>query len=217
MKVHPIDRKELWLAQAALFVAILLQILAWAINPELSYGPHGLIVATEIALAVILGLTAGRRHLRKGHLYRMLSFFLLGLISLANITSFALVAKLLIFESTGLSGREVLVAALAIFLTNIIIFALWYWEIDSPGLTGTRWSKHDKDFHFTEQDLGKDYADWQPTFGDYLYLSMTNAINFAAADARPITTQAKGLMATQALLSVFTLALILSRSISILS
>jgi uncharacterized membrane protein len=216
MKIHPIERKELWLAQAALFVAILLQVAAWVINPELTYGPHNLIVGTEIALAIMLGLTAGRRHLQKSALYRNLSFILLGLISFANITSFVLVARLLIFDSGILSGRELLLAALAIFITNIIIFALWYWEIDSPGLSGRRWSKHDKDFQFTQQDIGKDFVNWQPSFIDYLYLSTTNAINFAPADSRPISAQAKILMGTQALVSAFTVALILARSISII-
>ncbi len=216
MKVQPLGRKELWFAQAALLVAILLQIVAWVINPELSYGPHNLIVGTEIALVILLGFTAGKRKIRNSSLYRFMAFVLLGLISLANITSFFLVARLLLTESQGLSGKELLIAALAIFLTNVIIFALWYWEIDSPGLTGSRWSKHDKDFQFTQQDIGEEFKDWQPTFVDYMYLSLTNAINFAPADARPISNQAKALMGTQALISVFTLALILARSISIL-
>ena len=216
MKIHPIGRSELWQAQGVLFVAIMLQIVVWGINPELTYGPHGLIVITELALSVIIGLSASKRHLRSSSLYRTLSLLLLGLISLANITSFVLVAKLLIIDASVLSGRELLVSAIAIFLTNIIVFALWYWEIDSPGLTGTRWSKHDKDFQFTQQDMPRDFHDWQPSFIDYLYLSVTNGINFAPADTKPITTQAKALMGTQALISVFTLALIFARSISIL-
>ena len=216
MKIHPITRRELWLAQAALFVAILLQIAVWAINPSLTYGPHQLIITFEVALSAIIGLAATDRHKWSGRWYRSLSLVLLGLISLANISSSILVARLLIIGQAGLSGRELLLAAMAIFVTNIIVFALWYWEIDSPGLTGSRWSKHDKDLHFTEQDLGSDFANWQPGFVDYLYLSVTNAINFAPADAKPITAQAKCLMGTQALVSVFTLALILARSVSIL-
>jgi predicted neutral ceramidase superfamily lipid hydrolase len=216
MKIHPISRGELWLAQGVLFAAILLQVFVWGINPDLTYGPHGLIVITELALSVIIGLSASTRHLRPSPVYRTLSIVLLGLISLANITSFFLVARLLIADKLTLSGRELLVSAIAIFLTNIIVFALWYWEIDSPGLTGRKWSKHDKDFQFTQQDMPRDFPDWQPSFIDYLYLSITNAINFAAADAKPITTQAKSLMGAQALISVFTLALILARSISIL-
>ncbi len=217
MKVHPITSRELWTAQAALTVAIFLQIFVWAINRDLTYGPHNLIVATEVALAVTIGLTARRRHVQAKSLYRAVSTALLGLISLANISSFFLVAQLLIFDGQALlSGRELIVAALAIFLTNIIVFALWYWEIDSPGLTGSKWSRHDKDFQFTQQDLPRDFANWQPGFVDYLYLSVTNAINFAPADVRPITHQAKILMGVQALISVFTLALVLARSISIL-
>lgn len=217
MKVHPIGQRELWLALCTLFVAILLQTFVWGINPELTYGPHGLMVTMEVALAVVLFLMAGRRHLRPSRLYKLLSFIFLGVISLANVTSFFLVARLLITDSSALSGRELVASAIAIFLTNIIVFALWYWEIDSPGLTGRKWSKHDKDFQFTQQDMAKDFPDWQPSFIDYLYLSTTNGINFAPADTRPVTSQAKCLMGAQALISVFTLALILSRSISILS
>jgi uncharacterized membrane protein len=93
---------------------------------------------------------------------------------------------------------------------------LWYWEIDSPGLSGKRWSKHDKDFQFTQQDMKSEFPNWSPEFGDYLYLSVTNALNFAPADTRPITRQAKYLMAGQAVVSVFTLALVIARSVSIL-
>ena len=216
MKVHPISRSELWAAQVALTVAILLQMVVWAINRELTYGPHNLIVAGEVFLALMIGITARRRHLQAKLLYRLLSTVLLALISLANIVSIFLVAKLLLSTGVALSGKEMLLAALAIFLTNIIVFALWYWEIDSPGLTGRRWSKHDKDFQFIQQDMTREFVDWQPGFVDYLYLSLTNAINFAPADTRPLTHQAKLLMAIQALVSVFTLALVLARSITIL-
>lgn len=217
MKVHPISRSELWLAQSALIFAIILQVAAWHLSPELSYGPHGVIIITEVALLVIISLTASTRHIRPNSLYRTLSVILLGIISLANIDSFFLVVRLLLTEGLTLSGRELIVSAIAIFLTNIVIFSLWYWEIDSPGLSGRKWSKHDKDFQFTQQDMRRDFPDWQPSFVDYLYLSVTNAINFAPADAKPITAQAKLLMALQALVSVFTLALILARSVSILN
>jgi uncharacterized membrane protein len=216
MKVHPISRSELWAAQIALIFAILLQVTVWSINPELTYGPHSLIVGAEVFLAIMIGFTARRRHFQAKLLYRVLSTTLLALISFANIVSIFLVAKLLLSEGIVLSGKEILMAALAIFLTNVIVYALWYWEIDSPGLTGHKWSRHDKDFQFLQQDIGVEFADWQPGFVDYLYLSVTNAVNFAPADTRPITQQAKLLMATQALISVFTLALVLARSISIL-
>ena len=141
---------------------------------------------------------------------------LLALISISNISPLMLVLNSLIVGSSHLSGYVLLVSAVAIFLTNIIVFGLWYWEIDSPGLSGSKWSKHDKDFQFTQQDLGSSYTDWQPRFPDYLYLSITNAINFAPSDTRPLTGQAKLLMGTQSLVSVLVLALVIARSVSIL-
>ncbi|MBI5357749.1 hypothetical protein HZB74_02785 [Candidatus Saccharibacteria bacterium] len=212
MKISPIGRGELFQAQLVLFVAIGLQIAVSLISEHLTFGPQYLIIATEIALAVSLGLTTSNH----GKFRRSASIVLLGIISLANISSFVLVAQSLINGTQQITGYELLVSAVAIFLTNIIVFALWYWEIDSPGLTGSKWSKHDKDFQFTQQDLEKDFPYWQPKFIDYLYLSSTNAINFAAADAKPLTHQAKGLMGTQALISAFTLALVVARSVNIL-
>lgn len=216
MKMHPISRQDLWLAEGALGLAILLQLAVGAIGPGLTYGPQFLIIVSELALAVIIYFSASTRHLRNNLLHRPLSFLLLGLLSAANISSFILVARMLITAGNHLSGPELLISAIAIFLTNIIVFALWYWEIDSPGLSGKKWSKHDKDFQFTQQDLTSDFPHWRPRLFDYLYLSVTNAINFAPADTRPLTPGAKGLMATQALVSVFTLALVLARSVSVL-
>lgn len=211
-----ITRQELAFAQVALFVAIGLQLLSWSISGSLTYGPHPLIVVTEVVLSVVIGISARSPRLVGKSLYRTFSFILLGLISVENISSLVVVSKLLITQGTHLSGYELLASALAIFLTNIIVFSLWYWEIDSPGLSGKKWSRHDKDFQFTQQDMHNDFPNWQPSFADYLYLSITNAINFAPADTRPITRQAKALMGTQALVSVFTLALVLARSVSIL-
>jgi uncharacterized membrane protein len=134
----------------------------------------------------------------------------------ANIIALGAVLKALIVEGRITDGKQLLASAVVIYFTNIIVFALWYWEIDSPGLSGKKWSKHDKDFQFTQQDLSDEHPNWTPRFGDYMYLSVTNALNFAPADTRPVTRQSKYLMALQAIVSVFTLALVIARSVSIL-
>lgn len=211
-----LGRKELLFAQLALYLAIALQVTTWVTNGSLAYGPHPLIIFSELALATILGVSAHHPILLAQSLYRTMSFLLLGLISAENISSVIVVTRLLITQSDLVTGYNLLASAIAIFLTNIIVFALWYWEIDSPGLSGKKWSKHDKDFQFPQQDMKHDFPVWQPSFPDYLYLSLTNAINFAAADARPLTHQAKTLMGIQALVSVSVLALIIARSVSIL-
>lgn len=216
LKAPHVTRKELFLAQLALYIAVALQVSTWLTTGGMDFGPHPLIIITELALATIIGLSGRYPGLLARGIYRSLSFILLGIISAENISSIIVVLRLLITDSVLITGYSLLAAAVAIFLTNIIVFALWYWEIDSPGLSGKRWSKYDKDFQFTQQDRPSDFPDWQPNFIDYTYLSLTNAINFAAADARPLTHQAKALMGLQALVSLSTLALIIARSVSIL-
>ena len=85
MKIRPISSRELWSAQAALLAAILLQIVVWTIHPELTYGPHGLIIVTETILSVIIWFTSRQRHLHTKAVYRAFSIALLGLISVAII------------------------------------------------------------------------------------------------------------------------------------
>lgn len=215
-KLPHVTRSELFLAQLVLYVAIGLQVTTWATSGDLSYGPHPLIIISELVLVTVLGLSARHPEALKRSTYRTLSFAMLGLISVENISSMIIVLRLLVTEADIINGYNLLASAIAIFLTNIIVFSLWYWEIDSPGLSGKKWSKHDKDFQFTQQDHPTEFKNWQPSFPDYLYLSITNAINFASADARPITHQAKLLMGIQALVSLSTLALVIARSVSIL-
>lgn len=203
-------------AQLALFVAIALQVAARQIGTDAVPGSHYFIITIELVLAVLIALTVNfRRREGKGP-YHVFAVLLLGIISLANASGLIYVLNSLITQHGTVHGESLLASALAIFMTNIIVFSLWYWEIDSPGLTRTRWSRHDKDFQFTQQNLKDEFPDWQPEFLDYLFLSVTNAVNFAPSDAKPLTRQAKMLMALQALVSVFTLALLIARSVSIL-
>lgn len=214
--IQRITRPELAQVQLALLLAIGLQFMALRISKELLPDSQYIIIVIELALAVLIGFTARLRHSHLKNVHHLFSTVLLALISIANISALAFVLHSLIISHLATGGQALLVSAVAIFITNIIVYALWYWEIDSPGLTGRRWSVHEKDFQFTQQDLGSEFPKWQPQFGDYLYLSVTNAVNFAAADTKPLTRQAKMLMASQALVSVFTLALVIARSVSIL-
>lgn len=214
--LHRIAKRELVHAQIALFVAIGLQLVVWEKNNELLVGPQYLIIPTEIFLAFIIGFTVNMHTARKRGFHHLFALILPALITVANISSLILVLDSLIGGGAAVDGTKLLVSALAIFATNIIVFALWYWEIDSPGLTRTRWSKSDKDFQFTQQNMKDEFPDWQPEFLDYLYLSLTSAVNFAPADTKPLTHSAKVLMGIQSLVSLFTLAVVIARSVSIL-
>lgn len=214
--LHRISRAELWQAQLALLVAIVLQIITRHIGSDVLPGSQYFIIITEVVLAVLIGLTVNMRKARDKGAYHLFAVLLLGTISIANISGLGFVLYSLIVEHGIVNGEQLLAAAVAIFMTNIIVYALWYWEIDSPGLTRTLWSKYDKDFQFAQQEKPEEFPDWRPEFADYLFISITNAVNFAPADTRPLTRQAKMLMASQSLVSVFTLALLIARSVSIL-
>lgn len=211
-----IKLSELAQAQLTLLLAIGLQYLAARISTTLLPASHYLIISLELFLVLIIGLLVTTRKSRARIIDHTVSVIFLAILSIANIAALGAVLKALIVEGKITDGKQLLASAIVIFLTNIIVFALWYWEIDSPGLSGKRWSKNSKDFQFTQQDKVSEHPNWTPEFGDYFYLSITNALNFAPADTRPITRQAKYLMALQALVSVFTLALVIARSVGIL-
>lgn len=213
---HRISRAELIQAQLALLTAIVLQIVTRHVGNDILPGSQYFIILTELVLAVLIALTVNIPYKRSKSLYHVLAVLLLGIISVTNASGLIYVLHSLITQHGIVSGERLLVSAIAIFITNIIVFGLWYWEIDSPGLTRTLWSRYEKDFQFAQQDLKEEFPDWQPQFADYLFVSVTNAVNFAPADTRPLTGQAKMLMAVQSLVSVFTLALLIARSVSIL-
>lgn len=206
--MQPIKHNELWHAEATLFVAIILQL---SISDQLKLGPRYLVAGLLALLIVSISITAPRRHIGRGGTHVTIATTLIALISIANAAELAMLTKALIHGSS-LPGKSLLSGALAIFLTNIIVFALWYWELDSPGLTGRRNRKND-DFQFPQQSQDNG---WKPTFFDYLYLSLTNSTAFSPTDTMPITHGAKALMSVQALIALLTVVLVTARAVNIL-
>jgi len=100
----------------------------------------------------------------------------------------------------------------------VLIFALWYWELDRGGPADRCHAvRMYPDFLFPQlqqPDLAP--ADWKPSFTDYLYLSLTNAISFAASDVTPLTRWAKMMMMLQSAVSVAAIALVVARAVNIL-
>lgn len=207
--MHPISRNELWHAQAAILLAIILQL---TLNDSLRVGPRYLVAGLELLLVFGIGYTGPRRHKEAATTHRTISVLLIGLVSMANAAQLALLTKALINGST-LPGKSLLTGALAIFLTNIIMFGLWYWELGSPGLSGHHEGTRNTHFLFPQNQLKED---WQPTFTDYLYVSLTNGTAFSPTDTMPLTHAAKFLMSIQALISLLTVVLVTARAVNIL-
>ena len=144
------------------------------------------------------------------------AFFLLtGLVSIANLLALAGLVHA-IMRGHADSGKSLLVDALNIWATNVIIFSLWYWNLDKK--PGAR-DEPAPDFVFTHQMLPRGFTRRirAPGYIDYLFLAFTNATAFSPSDTFPLTARAKVLMMLQALISLVTIALVAARAVGMLA
>ena len=121
--------------------------------------------------------------------------------------------------TTGTTPASLLITGAMIWLTNVIVFGLWYWEFDRGGPVARALNvKRYPDFQFVQMVSPPEMVppDWEPKFVDYLYLAFTNAAAFSPTDVMPLSRWAKVAMAAQSLVSIVTVALVVSRAVNIL-
>jgi uncharacterized membrane protein len=150
---------------------------------------------------------------------RRLALVLLAILVLGNLTGLAILVAGLVSTSTKrLSGGELLLTGAALWATNVLVFALWFWEIDAGGpVARARHPRKKPDFQFSQDEnpqLAED--DWSPQVWDYLYVSLTNSIAFSPTDAMPLTRHAKALMALGSIISVVAVLLVAARAVNVL-
>lgn len=204
-----------WPAQAAILGAILLQ---FALPSRLAVGPGWLVPGLE-ALLLIGMFFATPNELEYEHpRRRRLAIGLTAFVTAANIYSLAALTHFLLHHNVD-KGRELIVSGTLIWLTNFLIFGLWYWELDRGG-PGKRAAGHDlaPDFLFPQMaDDTIEPRDWRPKFIDYLYVSLTNATAFSPTDTMPLSPISKSIMGLQSIVSLVTIGLIVSRAVNILT
>jgi uncharacterized membrane protein len=203
-----------WPAQATVLASIALQLLLPA---RLSAGPHWLLPGLEGALLIGLSLATPRQLEHEHTVRRRAALSITAIVSAANIYSLGALTHYLLHHNVD-KGRELITSGVLIWLTNFLIFALWYWELDRGG-PGRRAAGHDgtPDFLFPQMSDDRiEPIDWRPRFMDYLYVSLTNATAFSPTDTMPLSGMAKGIMGIQALVSLVTIGLIVSRAVNIL-
>ncbi|HVA24828.1 MAG TPA: hypothetical protein VMW62_10580 [Chloroflexota bacterium] len=203
-----------WPASLAVVAAIVL----YATLPaRYTLGPTWLIPALEGALLVGLNLTAPRRRPEEAILLRATTIALTGLLSATNFIALGLLVDSLLHGSKE-QGTQLIFAAIQIWLTNVAVFALWFWELDRGGPGERRQSTSHPDFLFPQMSIKEIAArDWTPNFVDYLYVSFTNAMAFSPTDTMPLTRWAKLLMLAQSLASLLTVSFLAARAVNILS
>jgi len=190
-----------------------------ALTSKLTFGPKYAIAALECVLLASLIVFATRTHGLALRVRRGMAILLIAIVSLANISSLALIINDLL-NARQVTGKELIISGLAIYLTNIIMFGLWYWELDDEDVTGQDNEAAPVDFLFpqtTARTVLRGVRAWSPTFLDYLYVSVTNASAFSPTDTLPLSHRAKALMAAQSLISLLTVALVAARAVNILA
>ncbi len=203
-----------WPAQATVLVAIGLQLL---LPSRLTAGPTWLLPVFESALFVGLSIATPRRVEGEHMLRRRLALAMTAFVSAVNILSLVLLVRQLLRHSTP-NGHELIIAGVLIWLTNVLVFGLWYWETDRGG-PGKRAAGNDAMPAFLFPQMSDDRIqprNWRPQFIDYLYVSLTNAAAFSPTDTMPLTPTAKSIMGLQSIVSLVTIGLVVARAVNVL-
>ena len=218
--LQPGNPESRWPVLLALFAAIVMQ---RAIPERYTVVPRWPLLAMEIALVVVLMIINPVRLTRPTRLGKAASLILLAAITIDNTAS-AIVLDYHILTGTVSNDAALLLGSgAAVFITNITVFGIWYWEIDLGGPFARagvkkRDPKHEyPDFLFPQMDVRQlAPPDWEPRFLDYLYTSLTNVMAFSPTDTMPLTRRAKAMMSLQALVAVSTIALVFARAVNVL-
>jgi hypothetical protein len=200
---------------AALIAAITLQLL---ISKSYTLVPRWPLIAAEVLLLAVLVVLNPIRLTRSTLLGKHATWVLLGAITVDNTLSAIVLDARIISGEVSNDAALLLGSGAAIFITNIIVFGIWYWELDRGGPFARRAGhKPYPDFMFPQMDNPKvAKPDWRPTFVDYLYVSLTNVMAFSPTDTMPLARWAKMMMAVQAMVALSTAGLVIARAVNVL-
>jgi uncharacterized membrane protein len=205
-----------WPAQLAILLAVILYI---TLPEHLTLSPRWLVPVLELALLVPLAVFGPRRIVERPGIRRVAAIVLIAIINAANVASLVLLVHYLTTPGTKVTGLQLLYSAASVWFTNIIVFGLWYWELDGGGPHRRLEPSHrGRDFLFPQMiTTSCAPKGWSPSFIDYLFVSFTNASAFSPTDTMPLTPAAKMLFMVQAVASLLTVALVAARAVNILS
>ena len=232
LKAIHLQAPDFWLARASVLAIATLQLLM--IN-DLGVGPSWFAPALELAMLVPLSIATAwtqakaRDATHEHHWWqiarartgiRRLAIALTALVTGLNFVALIRLVRDLLHGHATKVGETLLLDALNIWVTNVIIFSLWFWSIDRGGPASRGITRGTvADFLFPQATIDRPGLgdDWSPGFVDYVYLSFTNATAFSPTDTLPLTRRAKLLMMFESLVSLLTIALVAARAVNILA
>jgi hypothetical protein len=210
-------------------LATVVAIALYALLPDdLLVGPRWIVPAVESVLLVSLVVVNPWRMSRETRWSRWASLLLIAVIAAANLVSLGVTVTALVRQSPAAGDPgTLLVAALQIWLTDVLVFALAFSELDRGGpVSRSRRPRRElpaADFRFSQDENGdavqevakgsSETSDWVPSFLDYLYVSLTNSSAFSPTDTMPLTPRAKALMGIEATAALLTSLLVISAGV----
>lgn len=181
------------------------------------------VISGVMLIASILAYTGS--HTKPSKFARALSITAVVLLPLINFICMGWFIYDMLNPDTVTVSHQLLFSGLALWIVNIGVFALAYWELDTGGpeiralgLPTVFRNKIYPDFVFPQQESDDPRfspANWTPGFIDYLYLSVTTATSFSPAALSPYSHMAKIMAGSESLVSLFILGLVISRAISL--
>ena len=202
-----------WPEQTAVAVAIALGL---ALPDTLTLGPPVLLPAVDLVLLFVLVVVVPRRATRHDRRRRMFTLTVVGVVSATTIVSLARLAHYLV-AGGRVGGERLIESGALLWLTLVLLFAVFYWEFDGGGPVARMQHPDFPDFLFPALDSPAHVpANWRPGFVDYFYLSLTNSVAFSPTDTLPLTGTAKVLMGIQSITALMTLGLVVARAVNIL-
>jgi len=203
-------REPRWPALVAMSADALIH---FALPDRLSLGPRWGLFAVILVLLIpiIFSLRVGRLDI-----VRILTFAAIGALTLSLIGSLGLLIE-------GLPGhkdppRTLLLSATLLWITNILVFGLWYWKLDAGGPIGREQASRKSSFLFPQMMRSASDADptWSPVFLDYLFLAFNTSTAFSPTDTAVLARWAKVMTMLQSILSLAIIAILAARAINML-
>lgn len=210
---RPHETEQRWPVALAIAVAIGLQLLT---PPNLAFDPNWLLPGLEAALLLGVLVANPYRINPESRRIRAGSIALVMVATLAVVWSTGRLVYLLTLGGDRASAGEVLLSGALIWLTNVLVFALWFWELDRGGPAARATARRrEPDLLFPQMTVPElVHEQWRPIFVDYLYLALTNATAFSPTDTMPLARWAKAAMALQSVVSLLIVALVIARAVN---
>lgn len=196
---------------------IALLVLQFFLPDRFTPGPRWIVPALGFVLLAGLIVASPTRLDREEIWFRRFSLLQMALLGFSMIWAVVELVLGLIDGSVSKDAAGLLAAGAAVWMSNVLVFALWYWELDRGGPAARAHHRRPyPDFLFVQMQ-NPDLADpeWTPEFPDYLYLSFTNATAFSPTDVMPMSRYAKFLMATQSGIALVTMSLVIARAVNV--